>query len=58
MREYLRHNLLQQQIVVAQELKNYKESLKDKIEKANAELKSVAFEYKQINEDLDLIYEY
>ncbi len=31
---------------VAQELKNYKESLKDKIEKANAELKSVAFEYK------------
>ncbi|HON53844.1 MAG TPA: 5-(carboxyamino)imidazole ribonucleotide mutase [Bacteroidales bacterium] len=31
---------------VAQELKQYKESLKEKIEKANAELKTVNFEYK------------
>lgn len=31
---------------VAQELKNYKISLKDKIEKANSDLKSVSFEYK------------
>jgi len=31
---------------IANELKEYKNSLKDKIEKANAELKNISFEYK------------